>query len=183
MWRRRNKYLKLEEEIELTLHTYLKQVIFGGIDGIITTFAVVAGFSGAKETNPEMLGIGAVLLFGFSNLFGDATSMGLGNFVAERSEQKLNKGKKLKSPIFTSIATMASFIIFGLTPLIPYIVKLQFSYQFLFFISCITSLMGLTVLGIFRFILTHEKWYKSLAEVLGIGTISALVAYFVGTFF
>lgn len=183
MWKKRNRYLILEEEIEVTMHTYLKQVIFGGIDGIITTFAVVAGFSGAKITNPEILGIGTVLLFGFANLFSDATSMGLGNFVAERSEQKLEKNKKFKSPVFTSIATSSSFILFGLTPLIPYILNLELNYKQLFFVSCITSFIGLALLGILRFILTKEKWYKSLFEVLGIGTISAMVAYFVGSFF
>ena len=71
--------------------SYLKEVIYGGIDGIITTFAVVAGFSGAALANETTtkLSFLVVLLFGLANLFADATSMGLGNFLSVRSEQAL----------------------------------------------------------------------------------------------
>ena len=70
---------------------YFKEVIYGGIDGIVTTFAVVAGFSGAalsQETTTQLSFL-VVLLFGLANLFADAASMGLGNFLSVRSEQDL----------------------------------------------------------------------------------------------
>jgi len=71
--------------------TYLKEVIYGGIDGIITTFAVVAGFSGAAFSNETttQLSFLVVLLFGLANLFADGVSMGLGSFLAVRSEKSL----------------------------------------------------------------------------------------------
>jgi vacuolar iron transporter family protein len=74
---------------------YLKEIVYGGIDGIVTTFAVVAGFSGAHvpgsmTTIPFL----SVLLFGFSNLFADATSMGLGNFLSVRAEQDMYAEEK-----------------------------------------------------------------------------------------
>jgi VIT1/CCC1 family predicted Fe2+/Mn2+ transporter len=75
------------------LSAYLKEVIYGAIDGIITTFAVVAGFSGAalsSETTTQFSFM-VVLLFGLANLFGDGVSLGLGNFLAVRSEQGLYK--------------------------------------------------------------------------------------------
>lgn len=68
---------------------YFKEVIYGGIDGIVTTFAVVSGFSGAalsSETTTQLSFI-IVLLFGLANLFADAISMGLGNFLSVRSEK------------------------------------------------------------------------------------------------
>ena len=70
---------------------YFKEVIYGGIDGIVTTFAVVAGFSGAALAGEETLQLSflVVLLFGLANLFADASSMGLGNFLSVRSEQDL----------------------------------------------------------------------------------------------
>lgn len=75
------------------LSSYLKEVIYGAIDGIITTFAVVAGFSGAalSSDTTTQLSFMMVLLFGLANLFGDGVSMGLGNFLAVRSEQGLYK--------------------------------------------------------------------------------------------
>lgn len=70
---------------------YFKEIIYGGIDGIVTTFAVVAGFSGAalSTDTTTQLSFGIVLLFGLANLFADAASMGLGNFLSVRSEKDL----------------------------------------------------------------------------------------------
>ena len=44
----------------------LQPVIFGGLDGILTSFAIVAGAAGGG------LSISAVLVLGFSNIFADA---------------------------------------------------------------------------------------------------------------
>ncbi len=68
---------------------FLKQIIYGGNDGIVTTFAVVAGFAGAGAEGVAQVGGIAVLLFGFANLFADATAMGLGEFLSARSEKDL----------------------------------------------------------------------------------------------
>ncbi len=71
------------------LQDYLKQIVYGGNDGIVTTFAVVAGFSGFGADGAAGLGGIAVLLFGLANIFADGTSMGLGEFLSSRSERDL----------------------------------------------------------------------------------------------
>lgn len=85
---------------------YLKEVIYGGIDGIVTTFAVVSGFAGAALSGDEatQLSFLIVLLFGLANLFADAASMGLGNFLSVRSEKELylESRKCQKSALKTS---------------------------------------------------------------------------------
>lgn len=77
---------------------YLREIVYGGIDGIVTTFAVVAGFTGAQVGNSTAVGGSflTVLLFGFANLFADAVSMGLGNFLSVRSQQDVYRGEKKK---------------------------------------------------------------------------------------
>ncbi|MFN6976751.1 MAG: VIT1/CCC1 transporter family protein [Gemmobacter sp.] len=67
--------------------TYLRQIVYGGNDGIVTTFAVVAGFAGAGASGGAIAEAGAlaVLVFGLANLFADGVSMGLGAFLAARS--------------------------------------------------------------------------------------------------
>lgn len=74
-----------------TLADYFKEVVYGGIDGIVTTFAVVAGFAGAAISNDQgtQLSFLIVLLFGLANLFADGASMGLSNFISVRSEKEL----------------------------------------------------------------------------------------------
>jgi VIT1/CCC1 family predicted Fe2+/Mn2+ transporter len=86
---------KLQEHIaqehkQLTVGRNLKEIVYGGIDGIVTTFAVVAGFSGANTFSPDALGIpvAAVLLFGLANLFADGFSMGIGDYLSARAEKK-----------------------------------------------------------------------------------------------
>ncbi len=70
-----------------TFQEYLKQIVYGGNDGIVTTFAIVAGFAGAGADGAAQIGAVAVLLFGVANLLADATAMGLGEFLSARSQQ------------------------------------------------------------------------------------------------
>ncbi len=72
-----------------TLQDGLKQIVYGGNDGIVTTFAIVAGFAGASAEGAATVGALAVLIFGLANLLADATSMGLGEFLSTRSQRDL----------------------------------------------------------------------------------------------
>lgn len=78
--------------------TYLKEIVYGGVDGIVTTFAVVAGFTGAQSNDSVLtaVSITTVLLFGFANLFADGISMGLGNVLSVRADKDVYKREKEK---------------------------------------------------------------------------------------
>jgi len=78
------------------LQEFLKQIIYGGNDGIVTTFAIVAGFAGAGAEGAAQIGGIAVLLFGVANLLADATAMGLGEFLSARSEQDVYRATRDK---------------------------------------------------------------------------------------
>lgn len=80
------RHLQKEHNIS-PFSTYLQEIVYGGNDGIVTTFAVVAGFAGANASEANGLGYLTVLLFGLANLFADGTSMGLGNLLSIRAEQ------------------------------------------------------------------------------------------------
>jgi len=58
----------------------VKSVVFGGLDGVITTFSIVSAVAGAS------LSIETALLMGFSNLIADGISMGLGDFLSSKAE-------------------------------------------------------------------------------------------------
>jgi len=60
----------------------LQPVIFGGLDGILTSFAIVAGAAGGG------LSVEAVLVLGFSNIFADALSMGVGEFLSSKANNE-----------------------------------------------------------------------------------------------
>jgi len=64
---------------------YIKSMIYGGIDGVITTFAVIAGGSGADLTH------NVLLVLGIANLLADGFSMGFGDFISSRAENEFRK--------------------------------------------------------------------------------------------
>lgn len=63
-------------------HSYLRDWVYGGIDGAVTTFAVVAGVVGAN------LAPGIILILGSANLIADGLSMAASNYVATRAEHE-----------------------------------------------------------------------------------------------
>ena len=69
------------EEHANTKSEYIKSLVFGGLDGIITTFAVVAAGAGA-QLQPRI-----VILLGCANLISDGISMGLGDYFSEKAEK------------------------------------------------------------------------------------------------
>eukprot|EP01059_Diplonema_ambulator_P000095 TRINITY_DN1007_c0_g1_i1.p1 TRINITY_DN1007_c0_g1~~TRINITY_DN1007_c0_g1_i1.p1 ORF type:complete len:294 (+),score=116.02 TRINITY_DN1007_c0_g1_i1:55-936(+) len=80
---------------------YVKSVVFGGLDGITTTFAVVAAAQGASDGFEDNCGDGnhmtvakTVLILGFANLFADGFSMGFGEFLSSRAEMDHAKGER-----------------------------------------------------------------------------------------
>jgi vacuolar iron transporter family protein len=60
---------------------YVAEFVYGGIDGAITTFAVVAGASGAN------LSISVIIILGVANLLADGFSMSVGNYFSTKAER------------------------------------------------------------------------------------------------
>lgn len=96
--KRKEKYISENEEYRKrealhhrhTAGKYIGDFVYGANDGIITTFAVVAGAVGASLPAP------VIVILGFANLFADGISMGASNFLGGRSEQDYAKAQREK---------------------------------------------------------------------------------------
>ncbi len=84
---------------KLSKHNYLRDWIYGGIDGVVTTFAVVSGVVGAS------LEAYIIIILGLVNLIADGFSMAASNYLGTKSEeeqfaryQKLETERILASP-------------------------------------------------------------------------------------
>lgn len=71
---RRSLFGKYEE--------FVPEFVYGGIDGAVTTFAVVAASAGAE------LGAGVVLILGISNMLADGLSMSVGSFLSTKADRE-----------------------------------------------------------------------------------------------
>ncbi len=78
------------------LGPYIQDIVYGGNDGIVTTFAVVAGTIGADL--PHYI----IIILGLANLIADGTSMGTGSFLSIKSE--MDQKKRLRKEELVEIA-------------------------------------------------------------------------------
>ena len=63
-------------------HTYVGDAVLGGIDGCVTTFAVVAGAVGGGFSSA------VIIVLGFANLIADGFSMAVSNYLGAKSEKE-----------------------------------------------------------------------------------------------
>lgn len=62
-------------------HSYLADAVLGGVDGCVTTFAVVAGAAGGGLTHRT------IVVLGFANLLADGFSMAASNYLSVKSRR------------------------------------------------------------------------------------------------
>ena len=65
--------------------SYLRDFVYGAIDGTVTTFAVVAGVAGAELSDQ------VIIILGLANLIADGFSMASSNWSALRAEEQLRQ--------------------------------------------------------------------------------------------
>jgi vacuolar iron transporter family protein len=215
---------------------FLGEMVYGGLDGIITTFAVVSGVAGAE------LGANVVLILGLANLFADGFSMATGAYLSSKSEQEYydrertreawevehfpdgeraellelyrsqgysdedaamlvkikTKDKKLwvnsmmveelgmladeRNPLHNALATLVSFVVAGVVPLLVYLLGLAVTIPagVAFPISLALSGLALFGLGAAKVLVTQNNPWRSGLEMLIVGGLAAGVAYVVG---
>lgn len=242
--KRKELFLKKEGKDQLQIENiyhqrtsgnYISDMVFGANDGIVTTFAVVAGSTGAGLSSV------VVIVLGFANLLADGFSMGIGNFMGKKSEKEYQKGQNIKeleeikyipeveeyetrqilkqqgyegetlekvykvitsnkkfwarwmvkeelgileeggeNPFKHGFATFISFVTAGLIPLLPYVLNLH--KNMLFPLSILLTALTLFIAGALRSKVYPKPWYKAGFEILSIGSLAALSAYFIGLF-
>jgi len=241
-----SKMIHMDEDDHGEPHTtgtgkYLKSIVYGGLDGIITTFAIVAGIAGAG------LNAGVVVILGFANLFADAISMGMGDFLSSTAEQEYVQKERdrekwecenyldgEKNEMITSwvkkglsvdeattvinilaqhtelfvdimlvdelglmiedevpwkhgVVTFTSFCIFGIIPLLVYLVLLAWDgakdhtgFDIAFTLAGIMTGVTLFTLGAMKSKMTSQPWWKSGGFTLFYGGFAAVLAWIIG---
>ena len=157
---------------------YIGDLVYGANDGIITTFAVVAGVAGAA-LSPRV-----IIILGASNLFADGFSMAASNVLAIRSEEAVERLEDDDAPqeqaIRHGLATFVAFVLAGGVPLLAYVLPGIRGDRFR--IATILTLVALFAVGAARTAVTRGHWLRNGLEMLTVGALAAAVAYAVGRF-
>jgi VIT1/CCC1 family predicted Fe2+/Mn2+ transporter len=159
-----------------TTRHYIRDIVYGANDGIITTFAVVAGVAGGAL--PSL----AILVIGAANLAADGVSMGAGNLLAIRADERAREAAGLpeleRYPWKHGAATLLAFMAAGIVPLLPFILVHANAYRLEW--SAITTFGAMFALGAARALVTSDRWWRSGLETLLLGAVVALTAYGAG---
>jgi VIT1/CCC1 family predicted Fe2+/Mn2+ transporter len=155
---------------------YLGDLVYGAIDGIITTFAIVAGVAGAAM--PRRV----IIVLGVANLVADGFSMAASNYLSIRSRGAVDtaEGREVAEPyaLKHGFATLVAFVVAGSVPLITFVFNIAPGSQFA--VTTVLTLAALFGVGAVRSKVAGERWFASGAEMLAVGAIAAAVAYGIG---
>lgn len=170
----------------MTFKHYLPEYVYGGIDGVITTFAVVAGAQGAN------LSPAIILMLGCANLIADGFSMATASYLSTKSQTELHRHhrdwktyqKQGKHPLKSGVATFCAFVLMGLIPLLSFLSALAYPYpettQFMY--AFMLTGVALATVGFAKGEIVKKHPFYAAGETLLIGGIAAGLAYSIGAF-
>lgn len=164
------------------LSRYIKDVVYGANDGVVTTFAVVSSVEGAKlETT-------VILAVGFASLFADGFSMAASDYLASRAQAAKEKNKEpitdqdkkdFSDPRMSAFFTFIAFVMVGGIPLTPYFFYTVLS-EHSFLLSGVATAIALFTVGAMRTKVTGGNFLRAGIEMLLVGGSAASVAFFIG---
>lgn len=159
-----------------TARHYIRDLVYGANDGIITTFAVVGGVTGGALSQT------AVLVIGAANLAADGVSMGVGNLLAIRAHERAREAQNLPEeetyPWKHGLATLLAFVVAGAIPLLPFVLPIAPGSRAAW--STAMTFATMFLLGAVRAAITAERWWRTGLETLLLGALVALAAYGAG---
>jgi VIT1/CCC1 family predicted Fe2+/Mn2+ transporter len=155
---------------------YVRDLVYGANDGLITTFAVVAGVTGGDLSSR------ALLVVGVANLFADGLSMGVGNYLGIRSQEGVRAALDLPEeeafPARHGLATLLAFVVAGAIPLAPF--AWGHGGPAPLWASVGVTFGALFGIGALRSAITVDRWWRAGLEMLALGIAVALAAYLSG---
>ncbi len=148
--------------------------MYGALDGVITTLAVIAGATGAS------LGTRVAIILGLANLAADGLSMGASNYLGLKSElEQRGADVAREQPLRHGLATFVAFALAGAVPLGAFLLPASAG-------TTLAVAAGLGAVVLFatgaaraRFLATRTPLAAG-AEMTLVGALAALTGYGAG---
>lgn len=152
---------------------YLRSVIFGIEDSLVSTTGLIAGLSIGAENKK------VVLLGGIVAIAVESISMGAGEYLSDDAVSELDKLKRHKdSPLTSGLLMFISYLLAGMVPLAPIIFL---SYPTSLWFSVILALSGLFMLGFTKGRLLNTSSLRGGLKILIVGGLATLLGILVGS--
>lgn len=154
---------------------FLRSIIYGGIDGIITMFNIISGITGAQLNSKY------IFILGCAVLISDGLSMGISDYLSLKADIKLkqqyNKNELVSNvdPLKNGLITLFSFIIFGFIPIFLFFIFSNKKNKYLPLIISVT--ISLFILGSIQSKYTNENWYYTGTKLSIFGLLTAFVSF------
>jgi VIT1/CCC1 family predicted Fe2+/Mn2+ transporter len=195
-----------------TAGNHIKSLIYGGLDGTLTTFSLVCGVAGMAvgdylstkaemeyqqrekkreiwefENYPEGEKAEMVAIYKTKGIaekdaknIVDKMAGHKDAFIDVMMVEELGMGEKNEMPLVNAVVTFFSFAVFGLIPLLVYLIAHFVVVNDLFLIATILTAATMFILGAVKTRITQRNWFASGFEMLLVGGIAAAAAYLVG---
>lgn len=151
---------------------YLRSIIFGFQDALVSTTGAIAGV--AAGTQDKHL----VVLAGLVVITVEALSMGVGQYMSEKSVHQMDKtGKHTDNLVIGGGLMTLSYFLGGLVPLVPI---LLLALPLSSYVSIGAALVGLFILGFLKAHIVKVNPWHSAIEILLLGGAATAVGVFVG---
>lgn len=151
---------------------YIGDIVYGANDGIITTFAVIAGAAGAGFSS------GVIIVLGIANLIADGFSMGASRYLSLKSEQNVEGAVSGRDPIADGFATFVSFVVVGTLPLIPFFIPSAAENAFT--VSATATAVTFFLVGAARSLVIKTHPLIAGFEMLVVGGVASIIAFALG---
>jgi len=153
---------------------YLRDFVYGALDGVVTTLAIVSGAAGAALE--PVIG----LILGVANLVADGISMGASNYLGLKSElEQTGASVARERPLRHGLATAAAFAAAGAIPLLAYVLPRPADVS-VFQVAVVLAAAALLLTGVVRARVSGKHSWLSVIEVMAIGGVACAAAYGVG---
>lgn len=160
------KYRKLIHE------DYIRSLMFGLQDGIVSTTGVVVGISIGVENKA------IVILAAFVAVMVEATSMAAGQYSSEKAVHQMDKtGKHTDSLIMGALIMFVAYLIGGMFSIIP---TVMFDQPLARTIAIISAFSGLFIIGYLKGLFIEGSTIRSAIELFVIGGVATIIGLVVG---
>lgn len=153
---------------------YLRSVMFGLQDGLVSTTGVVVGISAGVSDQS------IIILASFVAISVEASSMAAGEYSSEKAVHQIAGKKRHRDDLIVgAILMFFSYFGAGLIPIIPFLVMPPQNARI---ISIIAALLSLFLIGFVKGKIVKTAKFRSALEMLVIGGLATIVGLLVGNF-